>query len=120
MISLLLSSASSRILLNGILGRPFLHRHGLLQGDPLFPMLFIIAIEPSQLLFRKAIESGMLTPLAPRAGKLQVSMYADDVALFVKPLRHEVAVVKEILHGFGLTSGLIINSEKCVAFSNPM
>jgi hypothetical protein len=27
-----------------------------------------------------------------------------------------VAAVKEILHGFGLASGLIINSEKCVAF----
>ncbi|KAM0822318.1 hypothetical protein ACQ4PT_071574 [Festuca glaucescens] len=43
-------------------------------------------------------------------------MYADDAALFVKPLRHEVADVKEILHGFGPASGLIINSEKCVAF----
>jgi retron-type reverse transcriptase len=56
----LFSTASSRIILNGIPGKDILHGHGLRQGDHLSPLLFDIAIDPLQRLLEKATESGLL------------------------------------------------------------
>jgi hypothetical protein len=40
----LLTTASSRVLLNGVVGCPIRHSRGLQQGDPLPPLLFVLAI----------------------------------------------------------------------------
>jgi retron-type reverse transcriptase len=42
----LFSTASSRIIVNGIPGKDILHGRGLRQGNPLSPLLFDIAIDP--------------------------------------------------------------------------
>jgi hypothetical protein len=56
LISLILASTSSRILLNGRLGKAFSHKRGLRQGDPRSPMLFILAMESLQCLLDTATE----------------------------------------------------------------
>lgn len=45
-IASLFYTSSSRILLNGVPNSPIKHNRGLRQGDPLSPLLFVIAIEP--------------------------------------------------------------------------
>ena len=63
LISIILASSSSRILLNGCPGKPFVHRRGLRQGDPLSPMMFILAMEPLQRLLERATEQEFISPL---------------------------------------------------------
>lgn len=116
LISIILSSSSSRILLNGAPGSPFKHMCGLRQGDPLSPMLFILAMEPLQRLFELASDHAILTKLGPQAATLRTSMYADDAALFLNPDKHGIAAAKAILNIFGEASGLKINVQKCTAF----
>jgi hypothetical protein len=43
-------------------------------------------------------------------------MYADDVALFVKPVRDDIATMAEILDIFGRASGLLVNRSNCAIY----
>jgi hypothetical protein len=55
------------------------------QGDPLSPMLFLLAMKPLHRLFQKAQQEGLLSRLAKECDMFRVSMYADDAAIFIKP-----------------------------------
>jgi hypothetical protein len=111
-IAAFLSTASSRVLFNGEEGASIAHRRGLRQGDPLSPLLFILAMEPLPRLFAMATEAGLLSPLA---GSIRCSLYADDVALFIKPAAAEISLTKAILQVFGEVSGLVVNLSKSQA-----
>jgi hypothetical protein len=84
-LAVIFSTASSQILLNGIPGPPIPHGRGLRQGDPLSPLLFILAIDPLQRLLSLATEAGILTRVARDRARLRVSLYADDVVIFLQP-----------------------------------
>jgi hypothetical protein len=112
-VSILLSTTSSAVLLNGIRGKWYKHYTGLRQGDPLSPMLFILAMEPLQGLFQVAVSDGLLSPVHLRSATLRISLYADDAAVFLNPVKEEVQVVAEILQLFGHVSGLVTNRSKC-------
>jgi hypothetical protein len=60
-------------------------------------------------LFVKAGADGLLQPLSQRVSGQRLSLYADDVVLFIKPVAEELHVTKEILNAFGLASGLQTN-----------
>ena len=111
-ISSILSTASTKILLNGRPGRRIYHARGLCQGDPLSPMLFILAMDTLQRLLDQATQHGILTPLPITAAKWRISMYADDAAIFINPIKEDVEAVKIIFQAFGTFSGLHINLEK--------
>ncbi|WVZ55635.1 LOW QUALITY PROTEIN: hypothetical protein U9M48_006273, partial [Paspalum notatum var. saurae] len=115
-VSILLRTANSAVLLNGDRGDYFQHGRGLRQGDPLSPLLFIIAIDPLQKLFSLAAEQGFLTPVHHRAARLRVSLYADDAAIFLNPNRNEVMATHQILSAFSKASGLTTNLSKCAVY----
>ena len=112
----LLSTSSTRIMVNGTPGRPILNQIGLRQGDPISPMLFIMIMEPLHHMFELATPRGMLAPLAISGMKHRLSMFADDVVFFTKPNELDLCTCALLLKTFGEASGLKINLAKSAAF----
>jgi hypothetical protein len=106
------SSASSRIILNGIPGKPMPHGCGLRQGDPVSPLLFVLAIDPLQYILEAATTNGDLHRLRGRGPFLRTSLYADDAAIFLAPIKEDVNVLSHLLNEFGHVTGLVTNVHK--------
>ena len=102
-------------MVNGEPGDTIYNYKGMRQGDSLSPMLFILTMEPLQRLFEVAVDRGILAPLATRGMKQRLSIYADDVVLFVKPRLVDLQACRAILALFGEASGLHINMTKSAA-----
>jgi len=111
-ISGLLASSSTQVLLNGSPGNKIAHCRGLRQGDPLSPMLFILVMDILCLMVKKASEEALLQPLASRALQQRISLYADDVVIFLHPAAEDIGVTLDILQLFGEASALRTNVQK--------
>ena len=114
-ISIVLSSASTRILLNGHPGKRICHARGLRQGDPLSPMLFVMVMEVLNHLVAWLSDQSQLSEVHGLLGP-RVSLYADDLVIFVVPSCDDLQLIQAALDLFGLASGLFSNLAKSVAF----
>ena len=72
-----------KAIINGHQGEAFNQMQGVRQCDPLFPMLFILAIDPLETILDAATQQGGLTPLPLASMRLRMSLYLDDAAIFV-------------------------------------
>lgn len=113
-ISILLSTANTKVLVNGRAGRRIAHARGLRQGDPLSPMLFVIVMEVLNSLIRAADQRWLLTMLPGSSIVHMASLYADDLVVLVAPTENDLRCIKEILDLFAGASGLVTNIDKCV------
>ncbi|KAM0828432.1 hypothetical protein ACQ4PT_067560 [Festuca glaucescens] len=113
--ALLLYTASVKILVNGVARKSIKIVRGLRQGDPTSPQLFVLAMEALTMCIVKASEEGLLTPLVGCVPKQRVSIYAEDVAIFLKPQVQEIVAVREVLQFFCEASGLRVNYRKTAA-----
>jgi hypothetical protein len=111
-ITLLLRSARTRVLINGAAGSAFHHGRGLRQGDPISPLLFVIAMDVLSDLFHAAEHAGGLAMLRTIELKHRVSLYANDVMIFARPDEVELQIVRRILDFFRGASGLRVNFGK--------
>jgi hypothetical protein len=85
---------------------------GVRQRDPLSPMLFLLAMEPLHTLIAKAQEDGLLSSLSRSCDTFRMSLYADVVAIFIKPDLQDLKVTIHIMNTFDEASGLHTNLEK--------
>jgi hypothetical protein len=98
--------------MNGVPGSRISLCQGLRQGDPLSPMMFILVMDVLGRMISKAADAGLLLPLSRRAFKHRVSMYADDVVLFLCPAAEDIEITLDILNLFGKATGLKTNLQK--------
>ena len=69
----------------------------------------MLAIGPLQKLIELATELQMLTRLRGRTATIHTSMYADDMVIFVNPVKEDVTTLANILNNFCEVSGLQTN-----------
>jgi hypothetical protein len=94
-------------------GDRILHARGLRQGDPLSPMLFVVVMEVLNAMISEAYQQGLLSPLPGTVMKHRLSIYADDLLMFVMPRQEDFTCIREVLNLFAGASGLITNIDKC-------
>ena len=107
MIKTLYRNAESTVMNGGTTTRYFPLQRAARQGDPISPLLFVLALEPLLGKIKREVK-GIQTP----KGWFKVSAYADDIAVGLG-MEDEVKAVIKILNNFGKVSGLTINEEKC-------
>jgi hypothetical protein len=89
------------------------HGRVLHQGDPLSPMLFFLVMEVLHALVRKADDWSMLKNLSVRAIPFHMSLYEDDVILFLSPAAQDLQTARGIFTIFEGPSRLGCNLNKC-------
>lgn len=109
----LLSSASSAVLLNGTPGKFFRCKRGVRQGDPLSPLLFVLAAELLQIVVNRAASLNHLKkPLPLEHEDFPIVQYADDTLLLLQADTTQLAYLKDMLQNFATSTGLHVNYRK--------
>lgn len=98
---------------NGQLSMPFSISRGTPQDCPLSPLLFVLAIEPLAAALRSSEQyCGIL--VGNHVHKL--SMFADDIALYMTNPTQSLRCIEAILEPFHEVSGLNVNKDKPVIY----
>ena len=105
--------AKSVILLNRTPGRQFFCLQGVCQGDPLSPLIFVLAANLLQAAINDAFWTGTLQlPIPMPDSDYLIIQYANDTIL-VMPADHSKAeTIKSILQDYAASVGLRINFQK--------
>lgn len=111
-IELLLTTASSRVIINGESSTYFQHKRGLRQGDPLSPMSFIIAVDVMQKMLSRVNDTLHIPISAKLIHPIMAMQYADDTAVIAHVDLPTMITLKLVLRLFSKISGLQINFDK--------
>lgn len=112
-IKLLYSHPTATVITNGQQSEYFSLGRGTRQGCSLSPLLFAIAIEPLAIALR---QSGDFQGIERWGLTHKLSLYADDILLYVLDPLSSVPSILNTLKQFGSLSGYKINFEKSLIF----
>lgn len=105
----LYSQSSSQILSNGYISNPFLIQRGTRHGCPLSPLLFALAIEPLAVALRA---SPSFRGIRVGDKEIKLSMFADDMLLFISNPAESLGSITEILDRLSAFAGFKVNYSK--------
>jgi hypothetical protein len=110
----ILASGTSSVLLNGTVGKRFQCKRGVRQGDPLSPLLFVLAADYLQELINRAKQIGLLKLPIPMQDDqdFPVIQYADDTLIIMEGDPRQLFFLKTVLQNFSESTGLKVNYSK--------
>lgn len=112
-VRLLYSSPQASVNTNGIHSDYFTLQRGTRQGCPLSPLLFALAIEPLSIALRS---STAYQGIRREGVEHRLSLYADDLLLYVRDPVACLPSILTILESFGSFSGYKLNLQKSECF----
>ena len=108
-----LTSTNFAVLINGTPSKFFTSSHGIRQGCPLSPLLFILVIEGLSLLISDAREHGLIRGIQVTSSlALTHLLFVDDVILLGTGTLQEWIAFDVILSTFCKASGMLISLDK--------
>lgn len=102
-----ITSASKRLLWNGVETDDFRPSRGIRQGDPISPYIFVLCMERLAHRIRLETEKGVWKPIRLTRGDTMLThlFFADDVVLFGEASLEQIEVIKDCLQDFCHSSG---------------
>jgi hypothetical protein len=84
------------------------------QGDPLSPLIFVLAVDLLQAILNKAMNQQLISPPISRAAcpNFPVIQYADDTLVVMRANANDLMCLKAILLSFTESTGLKVNFNK--------
>jgi Reverse transcriptase (RNA-dependent DNA polymerase) len=93
----IISSSSSRVVINGEQSPYFMHKRGLRQGVPVSPLHFVLAVDVLQQMFQE-VNTILPTAISPKLhNPIMAFQYTDDTALITSAHRDTLLTVSLIL-----------------------
>ena len=109
LVKVLYCNPTAMVLTGKICSSPFTISKGSRQGCPLSPLLFALSLEP---LAQTIWQSSLISPISINGTQHHISLYADDILLFVENAAQSVTRVLSIFDQFSGISGYKINWSK--------
>ncbi|KAL6643274.1 hypothetical protein ACP70R_021455 [Stipagrostis hirtigluma subsp. patula] len=109
----ILQSGTSAVLLNGVPEKKFKCKRGVRQGDPLSPLLFVLAADLLQAIVNRAFQQGLLyPPIHQDSEDFSIIQYADDTLMIMQADARQLVCLKALLQSFASSAGLKVNYGK--------
>lgn len=109
-----ISSVETNVNWHGVRGEFFRPRHGIIQGDPISPYLFVLCMDKLSHLIEEEVrdDNWNVIRMGQNGSNISHHMFTDDLLLFGEALKKQISYVMNTLKKFCDMSGQKVSKEK--------